>query len=209
MGVTRQAPTCDVHDIAKSWIKDKSRKSGGRWRCPECTGSYLRRYRGENADRLAESDKARMAARRADPEINREIKQSRRKSMKKSRAMMSAIDKIDPIYLSEDGLIIKQRVEEEKSRWRKADAIRRARQFEATCPHCSGDGYTEMASGICWICERAPSEQTDHVIPLSRDGMHCNENFLGACEPCNKGKGSRTWPGQIGWEEFLLEKRGE
>ena len=169
--------------------------------------TYLAQYRAENADRLTPLDRERMATRRANPETNEGIKLVRRKSMKKARTLMGAISKVDPIYLSDDGLIIWQRAEEEKLRWREAAATRKARELKAMCPRCGGDRYNEIASGACWICERMPSEQTDHVIPLSNGGMHCNENFRGACEPCNKSKGFRNWPGQPGWDEFLENKR--
>lgn len=48
---------------------------------------------------------------------------------------------------------------------------------------------------VCTYCERAvPGSRAhiDHVIPLSRGGLHIRLNLAAACEPCNRQKGALT-----------------
>ena len=200
-------PDCEAHAVPKKWIKDKSRKAGGKWRCPECAKKTMASYRDRNADTLPETARKRRADRRADPEPNEKIKKSRRDSQRKQRAIMSAVGKIDPTYLSEDGLVIHARYERERNRWREADAIRRARIKGAMCPDCNGDKYQNHTQGICYICKVAEVEHVDHVVPISGGGPHCNRNFKGACASCNLAKSWVTWPGLESWETFLKERR--
>ena len=198
---------CEAHAIPKAWVKDKHRKAGGKWRCPECAKETMRSFRERNADVLPERDRKRMADRRADPKTNEKIKRSRRKSEHKRRVIMKAVGNIDPALLSEEGLVVQDRYEKERNRWREADAIRRARIKDAMCPKCNGDEYQQHTQGICYICKVARVEHVDHVVPISRDGPHCNDNFRGACAPCNLAKSWVTWPGQESWEVFLKERR--
>jgi 5-methylcytosine-specific restriction endonuclease McrA len=46
----------------------------------------------------------------------------------------------------------------------------------------------------CWLrilCDGAPYETVDHVIPLVLGGPHCLSNLRPACGPCNSSKGAR------------------
>lgn len=49
-------------------------------------------------------------------------------------------------------------------------------------------------ASTCWICERVVPEDEihlDHVVPLSRGGLHDPENVRVACASCNMWKGAR------------------
>lgn len=37
----------------------------------------------------------------------------------------------------------------------------------------------------CYYCRREARLQMDHVIPISKDGLHTAENIVGACVRCN------------------------
>lgn len=54
----------------------------------------------------------------------------------------------------------------------------------------------------CQYCG-ALAETLDHVIPRSRGGLHCWENVVAACRPCNVSKADRTL------EELALRLRSE
>jgi 5-methylcytosine-specific restriction endonuclease McrA len=46
----------------------------------------------------------------------------------------------------------------------------------------------------CFYCGKqctAQSLQQDHVIPLSKNGLHCMENLMPACRSCNASKGNK------------------
>lgn len=45
--------------------------------------------------------------------------------------------------------------------------------------------------GKCAYCRVAPYQHLDHVVPLSRGGMHRIGNLLPACESCNLTKAAR------------------
>ncbi|MBA3281043.1 MAG: HNH endonuclease [Acidimicrobiia bacterium] len=45
----------------------------------------------------------------------------------------------------------------------------------------------------CQYCG-SRAETLDHVVPRSRGGMHCWENVVAACRPCNVGKADRLLP---------------
>jgi 5-methylcytosine-specific restriction endonuclease McrA len=47
----------------------------------------------------------------------------------------------------------------------------------------------------CWMCGSEKVE-TDHVKPLSKDGLHCLANIRPACHSCNATKSAR-WPTPI------------
>ena len=48
----------------------------------------------------------------------------------------------------------------------------------------------ELLSKPCAYCS-APSKHIDHIIPLSRGGLHDISNVIGACAECNQSKGDR------------------
>ena len=45
-------------------------------------------------------------------------------------------------------------------------------------------------SGTCQYCG-SRAETLDHVVPRSRGGLHCWENVVAACRPCNVHKADR------------------
>lgn len=43
--------------------------------------------------------------------------------------------------------------------------------------------------GVCYYCGRENgSLSQDHVVPLSRGGLHTSGNIVGACKSCNSSK---------------------
>lgn len=199
--------TCQIHQIKKSWMKDSSKKGGGRWRCRECSRQHSRNYRTSNASTLTQVDRERMAKYRETS--NDRIKLNRNNSQRKWRRIMTAVLRLDKKFLSTAGLKLMERAMEERHRLREMSAIRRANELRATCRKCRGNGYAAAATGPCWICLSRPASETDHVVPLSKGGRHCNNNFLGACGSCNRSKSYRVWPGQPEWKSFLASRRNQ
>ena len=54
----------------------------------------------------------------------------------------------------------------------------------------TADQLKEMLANPCAYCGGV-SEHIDHIIPLSRGGLHDVSNVTGACVPCNLEKGSK------------------
>ncbi len=65
----------------------------------------------------------------------------------------------------------------------------------------------------CAYCQASPSESIDHIVPISRGGLHTLTNLVGACMHCNLSKGNRLlysewvppvserWLYAVRWEE--------
>lgn len=68
---------------------------------------------------------------------------------------------------------------------------RRARTLAAICEHgpkcVTRDFLAALRVGCCLYCDN-PAEHADHFIPLARGGLHCVENLVPACAPCNRSK---------------------
>lgn len=45
---------------------------------------------------------------------------------------------------------------------------------------------------ICTICGNAPSEEVDHIVPLSKGGENTADNLRGTCSDCNHMRGTKT-----------------
>ena len=83
-----------------------------------------------------------------------------------------------------------------------AHAKRRGAQ---SCEHlsCLAIGAAQLAwitnPHVCWMCgipiQWGVNLHMDHVVPISRGGLHCSENLRPACPGCNLHKGS-SQPGQ-------------
>jgi 5-methylcytosine-specific restriction endonuclease McrA len=69
--------------------------------------------------------------------------------------------------------------------------VRKARRLAAVCEHGPGCVSAEF---IAWTYEQAclycgkPAEHADHYQPLARGGLHCRDNIVPACQPCNHSK---------------------
>lgn len=70
----------------------------------------------------------------------------------------------------------------------------RARRGGATIIEFTIEQLAERMSMFngCWMCG-GPSDQIDHVKPLSKGGIHCLSNLRPACVVCNRNK-SHRWP---------------
>lgn len=52
-------------------------------------------------------------------------------------------------------------------------------------------------NGLCYYCRVRPPTDLEHIIPVSRGGVHSIGNLVLACGPCNYSKGAKLlieWP---------------
>lgn len=49
----------------------------------------------------------------------------------------------------------------------------------------------EAAKGRCHYCKKKTKLTQDHVIPLSKGGLHHPSNIVPACQPCNSSKNAK------------------
>lgn len=88
-----------------------------------------------------------------------------------------------------------------KDRWQKAHPEvnrrtqfnRRARKRDAFIEHVDPTVVFQAHGGRCGICGEliAGKFEVDHVMPLSRGGLHCYDNCQPAHAACNRRKGGR------------------
>lgn len=93
---------------------------------------------------------------------------------------------------------------EASRRWKKehpevtrvANQRRRARRASAPVNDFTLDQWMEIRAeqaGCCFYCGRDDLPLTqEHKIPLIRGGNHTKDNIVGACQPCNSKKGTKT-----------------
>jgi 5-methylcytosine-specific restriction endonuclease McrA len=82
---------------------------------------------------------------------------------------------------------------------RKHSAVRRGAQ---SCDHpgCLAIGASVLAwqtnDHVCWLCGtpvwQGVNLHMDHVLPISKGGLHCADNLRPACAPCNQRKSSKV-----------------
>lgn len=78
-------------------------------------------------------------------------------------------------------------------RKRAGDRIRHRRKSAgAGVPVAEYRAIKALYGGLCAYCGVAPGETMDHVIPLSRGGLHEPGNIVPACKACNFAKHDKT-----------------
>lgn len=71
---------------------------------------------------------------------------------------------------------------------------RKARLLAALCEHgprCISAEFLKSVYGEACLYCGDPAEAADHFHPLARGGLHCVENIVPACQPCNSRKSDR------------------
>ena len=109
-----------------------------------------------------------------------------------ARCAKRRADKSDHIkaYLRQHYLSNKQQYRNRTRRYR-------ARKIEATVEVFTNDELLAfwaergVDAKVCFYCGD-PWQHLDHVIPLSRGGLHERANLVPACQPCNDSKGTKT-----------------
>ncbi len=66
------------------------------------------------------------------------------------------------------------------------------RKKSGRCSAVSLQARWDMFGGLCWVC-KSPATETDHVIPLSRNGTNWPANLRPICSPCNLKKGNKPY----------------
>ena len=178
---------CKHHPaVERVWMLRKTSKHGAMALCAECNRRNCAKYHQENSDAVSE----RKAKRKRDnPEfILAQQTRWKNENREKYRECSRRFSKRHPEKI------------------RAKSAKRRATLREAIIPDEPFDQYGQHSGKDCFICG-ASAEATDHIKPLSQKGAHANFNFAPICKPCNSAKRDHVWPGQPGWNEFVMERQ--
>jgi 5-methylcytosine-specific restriction endonuclease McrA len=72
--------------------------------------------------------------------------------------------------------------------------VRKARLIAALCEHgpkcVDVEFLRDLKAQACIYCGD-PFQAADHFQPLAKGGLHCRENLVPACAPCNSSKKDR------------------
>jgi len=163
--------------------KDKIRERKRRYRAldPERWSEYGKQYRANNSEQIAASKRdwylrnperlsqMTTAWREANPEKVREYKRAYK---------LRNPDKDRQYY------------EQNKWRYEISRAKRRAIKAKASIYVITAKDVSKIMSRPCIYCG-AKAEHLEHVIPLSRGGLHSIGNLAPACAKCNLSKGAK------------------
>lgn len=175
-----------------------------RARHPERVREYARRWEEENREHL----KQMRARRRANPAVmekerescrryyarNREkmVERARRyhrEHTEKARAASRQVYWKNVVYRRAQSAAYKRAHPERNREW----AARRRARMRGNLPVDYHEQLLGFQGGRCPYCHEVLEEtHLDHVIPLSRGGVHSWENVVLACPGCNTRKSART-----------------
>ncbi len=71
------------------------------------------------------------------------------------------------------------------------NAKRRLRKSTGKITHEEWALIKDKANNRCFYCKKKKYLTQDHVIPLSKGGVHCINNVVPACQSCNSKKGNK------------------
>lgn len=162
---------------------DKIRLTKRKYRSqdPERWANYGRQYRAENKERIAESKKQWYER---NPERLAEMTLAwKQANPEKVRAYKRAYKLRNP---DKD----KNYYQQNKWRYELSRANRRARKAQASIFLVTAKDVRRIMSKPCIYCG-AMAEHLEHIIPLSRGGLHSIGNLAPACAKCNLSKGAK------------------
>ena len=166
-----------------SMTKEERRVYNKLWRIKnrERVLSIKRKYRQNNKDAIQEYGKK---WRKEHPEHKQYGKEWRKANK----------EKVDAYHRSERQKIAfakYQKTERGRAKFSSYYHTRKARKLNQLGPNPpTTEQILELLSKPCAYCGKK-SQHLDHIIPLSKGGLHDITNVTGACKPCNLSKGSK------------------
>lgn len=170
----KKCPTCPAPKFLSEFGKDRSQKDGHSIRCKECAKDYRNAYWVANAERK-----------------NIARRQERQENIGKFRLLDQKRYERDKERILER---MAKEYETDPTRQKKNAAIRRARKLNQFVEPIDPATVYQMHGGMCGICKEfvARNEfEVDHIIPLSKGGLHGYANVQPAHFKCNRSKGAK------------------
>ena len=190
---------CEKHGCERIWSVRKAHKNGGIWICGECRKINNARYREANREK-------RLISKRAT-----------------SRRWREANPEEAKIRSNASGCVFKKKYPEKvaatKKQWKQenpekvcCDSLkRRALKRNAVIPNrpvtVKIQKERKALFGGCCFCGSQEKLTVEHLIPLSRGGLHVPENLLGSCKTCNCRKGVSPVEEWFRKQPFFTEER--
>jgi 5-methylcytosine-specific restriction endonuclease McrA len=181
---------CLENKILDSFGNDKTRKDGKFPHCKDCVKAASRTNYANNKNKIKlrvkayselNKDKkyeANKKWRLANAEKNREYQKLWAREKRKRKPLDHRRWPAD-----KEKLASWRKNNPEKYRLQKL--TRRAREKNAKQYLVTSKEILKMLSANCYYCQKAPAKHVDHVIPISKGGLHSIGNLVGACAKCN------------------------
>lgn len=162
-------------------------KEHSNW-CRFCHQHWHREYRKNYPERRRESDKRADEKRKANGSFQRYQKQYRERNRDLLRQKDRELYRSDP-QVSKDRVARWRRDNPEKRRLYDRLREQRKRFAEGCVTDREWQLILQAANHKCLRCGSTGSLTMDHVVPLSKGGLHKAENIQPLCRSCNAKKG--------------------
>jgi 5-methylcytosine-specific restriction endonuclease McrA len=196
---------CETEKPLKDFGKNKTRPDGLAFWCKACTSVYFKQYLTENPTKNKDYWTKNQDQLKLKKKLNRlnNIHQCREEEKERYWENRDHLLERHKRYYATNPEPHKQKSREwakqNPDRVRELSRIkelsRRARKKNQFVEYVDPKTLYEMHGGMCGICEQFVSEDNfhvDHVIPLSKGGLHGYVNVQPAHPRCNLSKGAKV-----------------
>lgn len=150
-------------------------KSGYGSRCKQCNADYMRKFSRENRDVINKRVLAYHHRNREQKNKERKIRYENNKAHHTD--LSKKWKKANPDLVSIYG---------------RNDRHRRRQHLKQSNYLITPKEINKILANNCFYCESKGSMTLDHVVPISRNGLHKIGNLVAACKSCNSSKGNKT-----------------
>jgi 5-methylcytosine-specific restriction endonuclease McrA len=224
----KRCSSCKVEKPTTDFWKSSNNPDGFRYRCVPCEMQYRsnRKHldretsnRAQRKRREAEKQKIREAEiqwAKANPEKVKELEKARLEAVvekrraqtrrwrqqnpEKAREIQRKYRESHPEIYREAS---KKYVQANPEVKRAAEAKRKAKKRNNSRFRISTKELKDLYAGPCSYCGALGEMTLDHVVPISRGGVHGIGNLVAACGPCNFSKGQKLL---IEWKIYKNRK---
>lgn len=182
LGVLRSCSKCKKTKLLEDFSKNLRSPDGRRSWCKECFGKYSKKYNREYYDKNQERELERARVYLIE---NRELINSSARNRHKENPVL----RLDASHRRRVSKINNSPISSYKIS--PEDWIVNLNKFNNKCFYC-GTGNVKLTM--------------DHVIPVSRGGLHSIENIVPACCSCNASKGDKM-PDELTNKSLLVVAR--
>lgn len=175
--LSKVCPDCLEEKTYDLFYADKSKKQGVGTRCKECTKARNNKNRAGRKEQYAEYEKERYR------------RLERQKYYAKIRATPERREYQKQYYeKNKDHWKEKYRPSHKVNEWSAARTAKLKSNGVFAVADKDLRRLVLRSGGLCSYCRKVKWEQWDHVVPISRGGVHSVGNLLPVCADCNRKK---------------------